>query len=128
METLESLLLDKTGTVREALYDCVGEWLLKLPDRYSIGYKILPLLLAGLKDEMPRLKTFCENKLFALGELYQQEWETRLKDEMDYSDGRDDYFSSVISHRPSVGCRHLARDNTQKIVTKLIQDLGHWTL
>ena len=29
--------------------------------------------------------------------------------------------------RPRVGCRHLARDNTLKIVEKMVEGLGDWT-
>jgi dynein assembly factor 5 len=86
---LWSLTLDNTGNVRERLYTVVGQWLLELPDRYSIGYKILPLLLAGLQDDMPSLREKSRFYLNEAGKLYEVEWESRVKDELDYSDGRD---------------------------------------
>jgi dynein assembly factor 5 len=116
------LTLDTTGNVREKLYTVAGEWLLELPDRYSIGYKILPLLLAGLQDDMPSLREKSKFYINEAGKLYEKEWESRVKDEMDYTDGRDLYDG-----RPGVGCRHLARDNTLKIVEKMVEGMGDWT-
>ena len=89
LETLWALSQDKTGTVREALYTATGEWLLKLPDRYSIGYKILPLLLSGINDEMPKIAQKSLEYMNEAGRLYEVEWESRVKDEMDYTDGLD---------------------------------------
>jgi dynein assembly factor 5 len=98
LEPLRALTSDKTPAVREALHSTAGEWLLKLPDRYSIGYKILPLLLAGLSDEMPHLSTKSLNYMNEAGKLYEQEWEDRVKDEMDYTDGRDALSGVTISY------------------------------
>lgn len=104
IEPLRALTFDKTPAVREALHSTAGEWLLKLPDRYSIGYKILPLLLAGLSDDMPQLAAKSLNDMNEAGKLYEQEWEDRVKDEMDYTDGRDTlsgahiYFGVLKSH------------------------------
>jgi dynein assembly factor 5 len=119
---LWALTLDSTGSVREKLYTVAGEWLLELPDRYSIGYKILPLLLAGLQDDMPSLRDKTRFYINEAGKLYEKEWESRVKDEMDYTDGRN-----ASDNRPGVGCRHLARDNTLKIVEKMVEGMGDWT-
>jgi dynein assembly factor 5 len=47
---------DQSPSVRRALYEMAGEWLVMLPDRYSYFYKIIPLLLTGLRDEVPELQ------------------------------------------------------------------------
>ncbi len=96
LEPLRSLSFDKTPAVREALHSAAGEWLLRLPDRYSIGYKILPLLLVGLSDEMPSLVTKAQNYMNEAGKLYEQEWEDRVKDEMDYTDGRNASSGTIL--------------------------------
>lgn len=116
------LTLDNTGNVREKLYSVAGEWLLELPDRYSVGYKVLPLLLAGLQDDMPSLREKSRFYIAEAGKLYEVEWESRVKDEMDYTDGW-----GVSEDRPRVGSRHLARDNTLKIVDKMVEGMGDWT-
>ncbi|KAI9203339.1 armadillo-type protein [Polychytrium aggregatum] len=118
-DLLQSLTLDKTSAVREQLYVTSAAWLTKTPDRYSIGYKILPLLLAGLCDEVPKLVELSRSLFDQVGALYEAEWEDRLKDELDYTPAN--------SGRPRVGCRHLARDNTQKIVAKLVAGIQDWT-
>lgn len=128
---LWALTLDNTGNVREKLYTVAGSWLLELPDRYSIGHKVLPLLLAGLQDDMPSLREKSRSYINEAGKLYEVEWEDRVKDEMDYTDGRDLSDSIFILlkliERPRVGCRHLARDNTLKIVEKMVEGMGDWT-
>ena len=122
LESLHTLSFDKTGAVREALFIASGELLLRLPDRYSIGYKILPLLLSGVGDSMPQISQKSQEYMDKAGALYENEWEDRVKDEMDYTDGR-----GVGADRPRVGCRHLARDNTLKVVNKMVEGLGDWT-
>ena len=89
---LWNLIFDNTGNVRLKLFTIVGEWLLELPDRYSIGYKILPLLLAGVGDEMPSIREKSLLIMNEIGKLYETEWESRIKDEMDYTDGKDGVF------------------------------------
>jgi dynein assembly factor 5 len=122
LESLNALSFDKTGAVRETLFVASGEWLLRLPDRYSIGYKILPLLLSGIGDSMPQISQKSKEYMDKAGSLYEKEWEDRVKDEMDYTDGR-----GVGPERPRVGCRHLARDNTLKVVNKMVEGLADWT-
>ncbi|KAI8919361.1 armadillo-type protein [Powellomyces hirtus] len=118
---LRQLTLDKSQVVRECLYSTAGDWLLKLPDRWSLGYKILPLLLAGLTDDIPKSITICEQYMDNVGKLYEEEWNDRLKDEMDYAeDGSGD--------RPRVGCRHFARENTQKIVNQMLEGMADWNV
>lgn len=84
---LRELVFDKSPSVRESLYVLAGKWLVKLIDRYTFGDKVLPLLLAGESDELPKLRTLCRELIDQSGALYEQEWESRIKDEIDYSDG-----------------------------------------
>ncbi|KAJ3355712.1 HEAT repeat-containing protein 2 [Entophlyctis luteolus] len=120
-DTLRTLSLDKSTSVREALYNSTYTWLIKMPDRYSIGYKVLPYLLAGLADEAPNLKHSCFSKLDDIGILYENEWPDRVKSDMDYNE-------AVGIDRPRVGIRHLARDNTQKVVNKILEGLTDWNV
>lgn len=120
LEPLRQLALDKSQSVRESLYSTAGDWLLKLPDRWSLAYKILPLLLAGLSDDIPKSVTLCDDYMSRIGQLYEEEWNDRVKDEMDYS--------PEVENRPGVGCRHLARENTQKIVNQMLAGMGDWNV
>ncbi|TPX57998.1 hypothetical protein SpCBS45565_g08096 [Spizellomyces sp. 'palustris'] len=118
LDTLRQITLDKSQSVRESIYVTAAEWMLNLPDRWSVGYKILPLLLAGMTDELPKLAEVCRNYMDDIGKLYETDWEDRVKDELDYM--------QLDSDRPRVGCRHVVRDNTQKIVAKTLEGLADW--
>ncbi|KAH9252705.1 hypothetical protein BASA81_009399 [Batrachochytrium salamandrivorans] len=121
--TTATLAMDKAALVRETLYRTARKWMMQLTDRYTYGYKILPLLLCGMTDEMPKLRELSFGFMDEIGALYEKEWESRIKDEMDYTDGW-----SHLPNRPRVGSRHLARDNMQKIVVKLVDGMGNWTV
>jgi len=98
INTLRNLTLDKTGSVREALYKTVSEWLLKLRDRYSYGDKLLPLLFAGFVDEVPKYQDLCRSYMDEIGALYEYDWESRLKDQLDYTpnDNNSSKFYLII--------------------------------
>jgi len=120
INTLRNLTLDKTGSVREALYKTVSEWLLKLRDRYSYGDKLLPLLFAGFVDEVPKYQELCRSYMDEIGALYEYDWESRLKDQLDYTPNDNN------SNRPRIGSRHVVRDNIMKILDKLLEDIQDW--
>ncbi|OAJ35883.1 hypothetical protein, variant [Batrachochytrium dendrobatidis JEL423] len=134
LDTLRSMSMDKAPLVRETLYTIAHKWMLELIDRYTYGYKILPLLLCGMTDDMPKLRAMSVKFMDEIGALYETEWESRIKDEMDYTDG----WSHLPIHwltlafqfpdRPRVGSRHLARDNMQKVVAKIVEGMGNWTV
>ncbi|ORX38796.1 ARM repeat-containing protein [Piromyces finnis] len=121
INTLRNLTLDKTGSVREVLYKTVSEWLLKLRDRYSYGDKLLPLLFAGFVDEVPKYQEQCKSYMNEIGALYEYDWESRLKDQLDYTPNNNN------SDRPRIGSRHIVRDNIMKILDKLLEDIQDWT-
>ncbi|KAJ3177528.1 HEAT repeat-containing protein 2 [Irineochytrium annulatum] len=124
LDALRLLTLDKSPLVRESLYTVAITWLTRLIDRYSLGYKILPLVYAGLTDELEKLRGLSATGMESLGVLYEKEWADRLKDEMDTFMGIGNINLSPDRHR--VGARHLARDNTQKIVAKMVEGLVDW--
>lgn len=89
LEPLREIAFDKSPAVREQLYILSRNWLMKLVDRYTYGFKILPLLLSGITDMLPKLSQLSETFMDEIGALYEVEWESRIKDEMDYTDGWD---------------------------------------
>ncbi|KAJ3228946.1 HEAT repeat-containing protein 2 [Chytriomyces hyalinus] len=122
-DALRALTMDRSQSVREALFAMAATWLLKLMDRYSIGHKVLPILLAGLVDEVVSVKAACFKALDEIGALYEVEWPDRVKEDLDYSVGLG---GVLLEARPRVGVRHLARDNTQKIIGKIVDGLHDW--
>ncbi|KAJ3003855.1 UNVERIFIED_CONTAM: HEAT repeat-containing protein 2, partial [Siphonaria sp. JEL0065] len=97
----------------------------KMPDRYSIGYKVLPTLWAGLVDDVDSIRKGCWVGLEELGKLYEVEWEDRVKEEVDVDVG---VGGVLLVDRPRVGVRHLARDNVQKTVNKVVEGLQDWNV
>lgn len=122
IDPLRALTRDKTPSVREHLYTLAKDWLTQLMDRHVYGLKIVPFLYAGVTDDLPKLSALCIEYLDQVGAQYEKENNDRIKDELDYSDG------IIRPDRPRPGCRHLARDNTQKIIQKQIELLGDWNL
>ena len=88
IEPLRVLTLDRTPSVREHLYTLSRDWLTLLMDRHVHGVKILPFLYAGLTDEATKLSSICNEYLDEVGAQYERENNDRLKDELDYTDGR----------------------------------------
>eukprot|EP01135_Chromosphaera_perkinsii_P010340 Nk52_evm12s2118 gene=Nk52_evmTU12s2118 len=134
LTTLGQLLFDNGVTVRRALCEVVGEWLQVLVDRYSYHHKLLPLLVALFSDEVDEVAELARNYLDCIGEQYQKENESDLKEQIDYAvalpqqmldrikmerDGRD---------RPSLGCRVLMSRCLSKMLPAIIADLTDWTV
>jgi dynein assembly factor 5 len=134
IEPLRSMTRDKTPAVRERVFTLARDWLTQLMDRHIYGLKIIPFLYAGVSDELPKLSKLCLTYLDEVGAQYEKENNDRIKDELDYSDGVNRpgivhvLFNDLFLDRPRSGCRHLARDNTQKIIAKQIELLGDWNL
>ncbi|KAI8810018.1 armadillo-type protein [Cladochytrium replicatum] len=120
LETLHALAEDKHVAVRGAVHAVVGRWLRELVDRYMVGYKLLPILYSGMEDDVVQVREACAAEMDRAGALYEIEWVDRVKDELDY----DTEHGS--GGRPRVGSRHLARDNTMKIVEAAISGLQNW--
>lgn len=78
-----ALSRDQSPAVREELYKAAAAWSLNLPDRYSVGYKILPLLLSGHLDDIKENRHKVQQHFHEIGELYEREWIDRVKAELD---------------------------------------------
>ena len=55
---------------------------MQLIDRHIYGFKILPLLYAGLTDEIVDLQSTCQGFMELVGELYEKENIQKIKDEL----------------------------------------------
>ncbi|KAJ3121880.1 HEAT repeat-containing protein 2 [Nowakowskiella sp. JEL0407] len=117
LDTLHALCIDKAPLVRETLYITVGYWMRELPDRNSVAYKLLPILYAGMNDDIQKLRDLAAEEVQSAGRVWVEDWEDRVKDEIDYV-GDDEH---------NIGSRYLARDNTLKIVEKCVVGISSWT-
>lgn len=75
-------LFDQIPVVRRTVAQNAARWLLEYRDRYSFFYKILPLLLTGLNDEVVETRMEAAKLWEKVGLQYQQENEKDLKDEL----------------------------------------------
>ncbi|XP_066582269.1 dynein axonemal assembly factor 5 [Prorops nasuta] len=124
---LAERLFDQSGVVREAVIEVAGIWLVKLKDRYSWWYKLLPLLLTGLHDEIEKIRIKAAELWDQTGQQYLKENENdeRLKDKIDFlTDEPTHYPSNII--RPNLGCRVIAQQNLCKLVKAIGAELGDW--
>ena len=65
--------------MREAVYEIVGGWMVTLMDRYSYFYKLLPLLITGIEDEVPGIAVNSVDMFAAAGKQWEEENEQDIK-------------------------------------------------
>ncbi|RUS89825.1 hypothetical protein EGW08_002437 [Elysia chlorotica] len=122
---LAQRLFDKTPSVRKAVTQVVGGWLLDLPDRYSYHHKLIPLLLTSLSDEQTEISQLAEELWHDVGLKYERENEDDLKDKLDFVSPQPAHYPPNLE-RPNLGCRVLVNRHVSKILPGLIRDLGDW--
>uniref|UniRef100_A0A8C1EMS0 Dynein axonemal assembly factor 5 n=1 Tax=Cyprinus carpio carpio TaxID=630221 RepID=A0A8C1EMS0_CYPCA len=122
---LAQRLFDDSPRVRKAVTVVVGDWLLRLPDRYSYFHKLIPLLLSSLSDEIPEIRTLAEDLWKKVGSQWEKENEDDLKDKMDFRLPAPALYTSGVE-RPGLGCRELVVRNLSKLLPAVGRDIGDW--
>ncbi|ORZ31976.1 armadillo-type protein [Catenaria anguillulae PL171] len=117
--SVQRLTLDSVANVRRQLYTTTTNWALHLPDRYSFGDLFVLVLLSGLADDVAELSGQCRESIAQVSKLYEHEWESRVKDALDYA---------PASERELLGFRALVRDNLLKMTDALVEQLADWTV
>ncbi|NXU84086.1 DAAF5 factor, partial [Xiphorhynchus elegans] len=123
---LAQRLFDEIPKVRHAVTTVIGEWLLRLRDRYSYFHKLIPLLLGSFSDEIPENTELAWTYWEKIGLQWEKENEEDLKDKMDFSVSPSHYPKGVT--RPGLGCRELVSRNLSKILPGLCHDLTDWVV
>ncbi|XP_076283993.1 dynein axonemal assembly factor 5-like [Lasioglossum baleicum] len=123
---LAEKLFDQNGLIRTAVIEVAGYWLLNLKDRYSWWYKILPLLLTGLHDDLQEIREKAGNLWNAVGELYMTENQNdeKFKDKMDFLTKAPRHYPNIA--RPNLGCRVIAQQTFSKLINGINLELGDW--
>ena len=124
MFPLSQRTFDQIPAVRLCLYQVLGGWLLNLLDRYSYWYRLLPLFLSGLTDELSEVREKVSLLFEEVGLRYEEENERQLKDFLDYPQTTNIHTPYP---RPRLGCRVLVRENFSRILPALIRDMTDWT-
>ncbi|XP_011313706.1 dynein assembly factor 5, axonemal isoform X2 [Fopius arisanus] len=124
---LAARLFDQSGVVRAAVIEVAGDWLLNLRDRYSWWFKLLPLLLTGLHDEIADIRLKAQTLWCATGKQFLQENESdeKIKDKMDYLTSPPEHYPPGIE-RPNLGCRIIVQQNLSKLITGICNELDDW--
>nr|XP_021327043.1 dynein assembly factor 5, axonemal-like isoform X2 [Danio rerio] len=122
---LAQRLFDDSPRVRKAVTLVVGDWLLRLPDRYSYFHKLIPLLLTSVSDEIPEIRSLAENSWKQVGAQWEKENEDDLKDKMDFQLPAPALYTSG-GERPGLGCRELVVRNLSKLLPAMGRDIGDW--
>ncbi|CAF4571663.1 unnamed protein product [Rotaria sp. Silwood2] len=81
---LAQRFFDHTSTVRLAVINVVGIWMLELRDRYSYFHMMLPLLLTGYTDEIEEIRETTDSLWWDVGLKYEKENEEDLKDQINF--------------------------------------------
>ncbi|CAN0214737.1 unnamed protein product [Lampetra fluviatilis] len=124
---LAQRLFDDASTVRQAVTDVVGTWLLELPDRYSFFHKLIPLLLSSLSDEMPDVRNSATEYWKRVGQQWEHENEEDLKDKMDFELPPSSLYPAGVE-RPCLGCRELVQRNLSRVLPAVARDAGDWVV
>ncbi|XP_002740361.1 dynein axonemal assembly factor 5-like [Saccoglossus kowalevskii] len=124
---LTQRFFDQAPTVRVAVTDVVGHWLLDFIDRYSFHSKLIPLLLGSVSDELPEIQNQAKQLWKDVGAKYQDENEEELKKQIDFG-GPDPALPPGEDERPGLGCRILVYRNLIKILPGIVNDLSDWTV
>ncbi|XP_063972543.1 dynein axonemal assembly factor 5 [Diachasmimorpha longicaudata] len=125
--SMAARLFDQSGAVRNAVIEVVGDWLLNLRDRYSWWFKLIPLLLTGLHDEIEAIRVRANNLWSSTGRQYLQENESddKIKDKLDYLTFPPEHYPPNIE-RPNLGCRIIVQQNIGKLVGGICRELDDW--
>jgi len=122
---LSQRMFDQAASVRQALVDVIGTWILDLPDRYSFWHRFIPLLLAAFADEMPEIAESARAFWHDAGLKYERENEQDLKDQLNYPKPPPDHYPKGYA-RPTLGCRQLIYSSLIRILPAAINDLKDW--
>jgi dynein assembly factor 5 len=103
------------------------KWLTELPGKQQYEAKLIPLLLAGLADEIPSVNQLAEKGMAAVGNAC-----GRVCDAEDAAEeGRMTELarsSKLVTARPVDGARALVRHHLSEMTAEVVQELKEWTL
>lgn len=125
---LTQRLFDQNPKVRKELCLVAEKLLIQFQDRYSYFYKILPLMLPLLEEQVPEIQTLARAGWEKAGLIWLQENKSKdekLKDELDFSDDSAAHYPDNIV-RPSLGCRTLVARNQHLLLPGIYNDLNDW--
>uniref|UniRef100_UPI0037E7320A dynein axonemal assembly factor 5-like n=1 Tax=Semicossyphus pulcher TaxID=241346 RepID=UPI0037E7320A len=122
---LAQRLFDDSPQVRKAVTVVVGDWLLRMRDRYSYFHKLIPLLLSSISDEIPEIRLLAADLWKQVGAQWEKENEEDIKDKMDFLLTPPPFYPPG-AERPGLGCRELVVRNLGRLVPAITHDVTDW--
>ncbi|XP_029292863.1 dynein assembly factor 5, axonemal [Cottoperca gobio] len=122
---LTQRLFDDSPQVRKAVTAVIGDWLLHMRDRYSYFHKLIPLLLAGINDEIPEIRLLAADLWKQVGAQWEKENEDEIKDKIDFLLTQPPFYPPGVE-RPGLGCRELVVRNLGRLVPAISNDITDW--
>ena len=98
---LAALAADAHSGVREALYRCLGDWLLRMPEAADYETLLLPYLLSGLHDSREASRQLCSQQLTALAERYAAEHEEQMRDAVSFGQAAEAMSRPLLHGLPA---------------------------
>lgn len=137
---LASLVQDQHATVRRALFDTIGNWMMTWPEQADYETLLFPYLLTGLHDEVESNRIATQTSLERLGARYETDFQDALRDELEYSSLIDTngprariaameplHFERFpYTTRPPLGVRHYCRRFVDRLMGAITTELSDW--
>eukprot|EP00127_Corallochytrium_limacisporum_P002754 Clim_evm63s136 gene=Clim_evmTU63s136 len=126
---------EQSGTVRLVCCEVVGQWLMKMVDRYTYTPKLLPYLLLFRTDAVEEIAECADVYLSACGEQYIRENEEELKDKVNFGLGRVKYLvssgnnisdSAEGDRRDALGVQLMVQQALPKMLPQVLKQLDDW--
>jgi hypothetical protein len=142
------LVKDRNSTVRIAFYNMMADWMLTLPERFDYETLMFPYFLAGLADVLPQVQQLVLDTIDRIGELYEQDNEEKLKDQLQYGAAADAKVLNItdetngsgssddtvyrlpapFTKRPRLGARLVVHRFVPRLMQGILGELDDWKL
>ena len=112
--------------------DVIGDWLIRLPDRYDHRGRLLPYALSFLCDPIISVQNRALEILNTLGQEYESEHKEEILEKRQYGvDGSRDSnhdlpLPNPFKQRPRIGTRMYVRDVVSRFLKPLLGELRSW--
>ncbi|KAI8337705.1 armadillo-type protein [Chlamydoabsidia padenii] len=120
-DTFTNLVQDHSASVRTSLYTSIGDLLLNWTpaDRYTHAGRVLPVLFAGLTDELDSIRDICRSKLDQIGVVCCQDLvDAGVVDQVDETDQVDMGLKHLVHQCYDQSMKQLLDDSNDFIATR----------
>lgn len=134
---------DKSPQVREAFLHMLVDWMTRLTDRWDHEMRLLPYLINGLTDDVPKMRDVAFEAMERLGATHESEKDNNERDKQELRDFREYGHKTPaeqnaaerwhtraheppFTRRPRLGSRMVVRNNFRRLCPTLVRELNDW--